>query len=90
MEISDKLYNRYKEVADRSGYAVTKLNQIIFEKALQDWVNENEKKWVYVCDTCGIHTEKVYHIYKCNQDVFEDYETICETCFNEQRKGVEE
>lgn len=90
MDISDKLYNKYRDLADKNGYAVTKLNQIIFEKALEDWILENEKRWVYICDVCGIHTDKAFHIYKCNQDVFEEYETLCETCFNVRNKGIEE
>jgi len=88
MDVSDKLYAKYKDVADKKGYAVTKLNQIIFEKALRDWILEMEKQWVYICDVCGIHTDKAYYIYKYNQDAYEECETLCESCFHEQRKGV--
>lgn len=86
MEISDKLYIRYKDLADKSGFAVTKLNQIIFEKALQNWIIETEKKCFQECDICGAYSDKFFHIFSYNTDFMERNQTVCEKCYNDKYK----
>ena len=53
MEISDEIYQKYKKMAENKGYAVTKLNQIIFEKAVQRWIIENQLNNSDRCCMCG-------------------------------------
>ncbi|MCP3925290.1 MAG: hypothetical protein GY714_22175 [Desulfobacterales bacterium] len=79
MEISDELYLKYKKMAEQEGYAVTKLNQIIFEQAVGKWVIENELKNIDICQRCG---SKVGLLSKKNG--FYDGEkmhAVCVECF---------
>ena len=44
MDVSDELYLKYKKIAEQNGFAVTKLNQIVFEQAVNKWIIENKLK----------------------------------------------
>lgn len=81
MDISDSLYNTYKELADKSGYAVTKLNQIIFEKALQTWIVETEKNTIHACDACGTRTNKPVVIFDGRDEYIYKSKILCEECY---------
>jgi len=44
IEIDDVLYKEYKQIAEKRGYAVTKLNNIIFKECVERFVADNQGK----------------------------------------------
>ncbi len=87
MDISDELYLKYKKLAEQDGYAVTKLNQIIFEQAVNKWVIENELKNIERCSACGIEVEKTGESCMSKRNGFYDgkkMHAMCEECFRNQ------
>lgn len=53
LKIDDALYYRYKDLAEKNAFAVTRLNQILFEQVLRQWIFETEKREMLVCSNCG-------------------------------------
>ncbi len=85
MEVSDDFYLEYKKIAEKKGYAVTKLSQIIFEKAVKKWVIENKIKEKKTCCVggCEIDGEDILNPFDKTIGVFdgEDIHRYCENCY---------
>gem|GEM_PF-1884315 len=58
MDIPDELYNQYKELAEKQGFAVTKLNQILFTETLEKWIAKAFESDKVNCTYCG----KISHV----------------------------
>lgn len=85
MEISDEIYQKYKKMAENKGYAVTKLNQIIFEEAVKSWIVENELKKSDRCCMCGceLAQEDKGTLFNKRNCFFngDDMYGVCDDCF---------
>jgi hypothetical protein len=40
IEIDDNLYDQYKDLANDKAFQVTKLNKILLEKAIRQWIKD--------------------------------------------------
>lgn len=89
MEIPDSIYIQYKELAEKYGFAVTKLNQILFKEAIESWMLHTTAKNINTCESCGdiIDKESGMQIVKETDEpdfMLWEKHYICEDCF---RKG---
>ena len=41
--VESKVYEKYKEIADRNGIKLGKLNEKLFDQIIKDYIKKNEK-----------------------------------------------
>ncbi len=89
MDIPDSIYLRYKELAEKQGFAITKLNSILFEEALENWIfkalAEDKSKCVYCGDIINKNSGH-YLVAKTDNEDFNLWNKffVCEACYDKE------
>ncbi len=87
MDIPDEIYTYYKELAESKGFAVTKLNQILFREAVENWVLQSQANDLNTCEICGTKINKGTGLIVTKQNQEEQHFMLwerhyyCEDCY---------